>query len=91
MMLGEGQCCDCSLGLLLLTRSQSRHRQVLPQLQSRIPIERSQMRLRLTMPVAAAAETRGMLQQHEARIEAQELTHGDTQVRLCPKGPTGWV
>ena len=79
--------------LSLLMRSPSWHRQVLPQLQSRIPIERSQMRLRLTMPVAAAAETRGMLQQHEAHIEAQELTHGDTQVHLFSppsEGPIGW-
>ena len=38
------------------------------------------MRLRLTMPVAASADTKDMLQQHKALIEDQELTHNDTQV-----------
>ena len=65
---------------------------MLPQLQERIPIERSQMRLRLTVPAAAAADARGMLLGLDAVMEGQDRAQQGAQVSsqllrsLAPKG-----
>lgn len=53
---------------------------MLPQLQSRIPIERSQMRLRFTVPASAAQATRDKLQSLDAVLEAQDASVQGSQV-----------
>lgn len=50
--------------------------QALPLLQSRFPIERARMRLKLVVPLAARDELMELLRQHAAAIEEQELIGG---------------
>ena len=82
----RGDCVSCGLSTSVSLQpfiARASAVQVLPKLQTTLPIQRARMRLKLTMPAAASRDALHMLEAKNAVIESHDL-HGvqDSQVKL---------
>ena len=72
---------SCS-ALVLAVSSLTGQMQVLPKLQSKLPIQRARMRLKLLAPASASRDVLHMLQDRSADIESQDLS-GQHDSQVC--------